>query len=463
MGALSFAPHTLALVTEIIAIQTEHNSNDDCHEIIMTKPLSIDVHADLDKASCLELSPILTNLPLSETNQGGESPNQNNFVAFDPLCLRNCDGETPFFVASKSCNLAGMKLLMSQEHINLNDNYSTSALHNICKNHLIDNHHEALNYLIQHGAQINAYNLDSQTPLHIAASRGCLQCIHTLLENGACPSMVNENGNTALHLVATRHNKISLIDALSNAQACSPSCVYCITNTVDEALITETDTRSNSYQCHKFNEPVALACINNISHSRAPVVDDTVLQTTKNFEIWDAFFQNMRAESYLPKSSSSLSPLQNDSAIDVDIIHLQGKVEEDDEEEVTLLVDNDGNSFLHQAVIRGDIETMISLLEKGAPTDVRNHANQTALGICFEKGFKDGSSLILKYKHVMKEPGEQKSGIENDLYVQQSVLDNDSIFFHLATLAFSVVENFAVRFFYLVTQLFKNAKMKLGL
>uniref|UniRef100_A0A8C4R9G5 Ankyrin-3-like n=1 Tax=Eptatretus burgeri TaxID=7764 RepID=A0A8C4R9G5_EPTBU len=70
-----------------------------------------------------------------------------------------------------------------------------------------------VNFLLQHGAEVNAKTKSGYSPLHQAAQQGHTHIINLLLRNGAQPDLVTEHGNTAL-AIARRLGYISVVDTL---------------------------------------------------------------------------------------------------------------------------------------------------------------------------------------------------------------------------------------------------------
>lgn len=67
---------------------------------------------------------------------------------------------------------------------------------------LLNDPKEAINVLLDDGAQVNSKDITGETPLHRAVKKGDNKIIQLLLKKGALINEVNSNGETALHLIA---------------------------------------------------------------------------------------------------------------------------------------------------------------------------------------------------------------------------------------------------------------------
>ncbi|XP_032902675.1 ankyrin repeat and LEM domain-containing protein 1 isoform X1 [Amblyraja radiata] len=61
--------------------------------------------------------------------------------------------------------------------------------------------------LLQQGADPNVRSSEDLTPLHVAASWGCIKCVKLLLKNGADPTLVDQDGQSAVDL-AREHGHV---------------------------------------------------------------------------------------------------------------------------------------------------------------------------------------------------------------------------------------------------------------
>jgi ankyrin repeat protein len=56
--------------------------------------------------------------------------------------------------------------------------------------------------LLENGAAVDATNAEGQTPLHLSAANGHVNCIKILLERGANPLAKDASASTVLHAAA---------------------------------------------------------------------------------------------------------------------------------------------------------------------------------------------------------------------------------------------------------------------
>ncbi len=80
---------------------------------------------------------------------------------------------------------------------------TTSALHIAAQ----ENHLQAVSFLIENGADVNASNFFNDTPLSLACDEGCTNIARVLLENGANLDMRNKRGRTSLFQACRKRNE----------------------------------------------------------------------------------------------------------------------------------------------------------------------------------------------------------------------------------------------------------------
>lgn len=109
-------------------------------------------------------------------------------------------GNTPLLCASeKSCLTTVKYLLMLGANIDQKNSDGYTALH------LADGV-EILRMFLDNGLDINGCSNYGDTPLHMAAMRGNLECVKLLLEIGADDSILNNKNETALEVAEERDN-----------------------------------------------------------------------------------------------------------------------------------------------------------------------------------------------------------------------------------------------------------------
>ena len=84
--------------------------------------------------------------------------------------------------------------------------------------------------LVEMGADVNAYDFEKQTPLHVAGLKGAVNIAKYLVEKGADIMAVDSKGRTALDLaqaalgdVSDEQQKRNLQDFIAFTQELSPS------------------------------------------------------------------------------------------------------------------------------------------------------------------------------------------------------------------------------------------------
>lgn len=70
-------------------------------------------------------------------------------------------------------------------------------------------HLEVVDYLLKHGAEVNATTENGSSALFFAARFGHIEVIRLLLKNQADPKIVNENGDTAVDWALKSKNTTS--------------------------------------------------------------------------------------------------------------------------------------------------------------------------------------------------------------------------------------------------------------
>ena len=121
---------------------------------------------------------------------------------------------TPLMMACK-CGLLNAVTFLTEHGANmaLKDSDGYTALHHTCNSH---SHHPItlLSYLIENGADINVCTNDDYTPLMIAAQKGDINAVASLVECGANVHHRDRDGRTALHFAIYYVSPASIFEVL---------------------------------------------------------------------------------------------------------------------------------------------------------------------------------------------------------------------------------------------------------
>jgi ankyrin repeat protein len=132
---------------------------------------------------------------------------------FDLDVKASDNGSTPLMYAAQNGRVECINFLIGHgADVNAVNNNGLTALHFATDSH----NSEVIKVLIKHGAKVNTSDL---TPLHRAIQRDCsISLIQVLLENGATKCNINAQtslGNTPLHL-AIKASRLDVITELVN-------------------------------------------------------------------------------------------------------------------------------------------------------------------------------------------------------------------------------------------------------
>jgi ankyrin repeat protein len=106
--------------------------------------------------------------------------------------------QTPISIAIDKCHLEVVRLLLDQ------DTKVTVGALNDALDHAVDNgHHEIVQLLLAHGADIAAVVFPRSTLLHLASFKGHVEVAQVLLEHGANAHALDRDGRTVLDVVST--------------------------------------------------------------------------------------------------------------------------------------------------------------------------------------------------------------------------------------------------------------------
>ena len=123
---------------------------------------------------------------------------------------------TPLMMACK-CGLLNAVTFLTEHGANmaLKDSDGYTALHHTCNSH---SHHSItlLSYLIENGADINDCTNDDYTPLMVAAQKGDINAVASLVECGANVHHRDRDGRTAPHFAIYYISPASIVEVSSS-------------------------------------------------------------------------------------------------------------------------------------------------------------------------------------------------------------------------------------------------------
>lgn len=145
------------------------------------------------------------------------------------ITSRDEANDTPLHIAAENANAFAVELLLQRgASVTALNNIGCMPIHSAVGRIMPDSsvircpfqesHDQALtiNYLLDHGSDVNATDQNSQTPLHLAARSLCdIKIFHVLIQKGAAVSTTDDNHATPLHLAAQMTPISNLHDAES--------------------------------------------------------------------------------------------------------------------------------------------------------------------------------------------------------------------------------------------------------
>ncbi|KAK9870480.1 hypothetical protein WA026_008038 [Henosepilachna vigintioctopunctata] len=157
---------------------------------------------------------INSSTPLHIAAEGGDIEIANILLEFDADVLAKDNyGRTVLDTAFWNGNEQLILTLLNKTNdVNIStNNRNDTPLHlavELCSHELVD-------WLLGHGAHVNAKKYRGKTPLHLASSRGDGEIVMSLLHFGADFNIKDDEGDTAF-LIASRQGKESVVDILLN-------------------------------------------------------------------------------------------------------------------------------------------------------------------------------------------------------------------------------------------------------
>lgn len=70
-----------------------------------------------------------------------------------------------------------------------------------------DDYTDCVKLLLEHGAKVDARNVDNQTPLHLACLSQCVETVEILIKYRADVNAIYKDGRSALHAAIVKESK----------------------------------------------------------------------------------------------------------------------------------------------------------------------------------------------------------------------------------------------------------------
>ena len=113
---------------------------------------------------------------------------------------KDCSGETPLQTSVRCWKTNCTKLLIDAgANVGTTDKKGWGLVHTAASH---QRHDQAQMLIEEHGAAVNALDVENKTPLHLAAEHFALACLEILIANGAEVNRMDASGKTALHFAA---------------------------------------------------------------------------------------------------------------------------------------------------------------------------------------------------------------------------------------------------------------------
>ena len=218
---------------------------------------------------------------------------------------------------------------------------------------------KAATMLIQHGANVNACDVDSRTPLHMAARWGSVGVAKLLLEHGADVNARVANGTTALKLAQmNKHDELARLLKQHGANGGG------VNNVVSKAL-----GKLGYDDLIKVSREGDLEKVSVILDAGADV-------NTKDGDGWTSLLYAAN------KGYTEIAAVLLDHGANVNVKCPMGW------------------SPLYETARSGHTEMVALLLDRGAEVNIRDYANRTPLHAAVARGHEETAALLRQHGGV---------------------------------------------------------------
>ena len=262
---------------------------------------------------------------------------------------------------------------------------------------------ENLQVMIDHGADVNALNNQNATALMIACHKRNTDAINVLLNAGADPNIADDKGATCIHHAVS--------------ESCSKDVLETIINQGEDANVTsKNNVTASMTACLNRNEDAINVLLNAGANTNIIDADgDTCLQTAlgKGCRLASTV-ADYEGHNYLHHRGCSIENLQ--AMIDHGAnVNATNKMSETalmlacqkqniiamrvllDPEANPDIADVKGDTLLHNAIQKHvSKETLHAIIDHGVDVNAINHKGESALLLACETGQKESVSLLLR-------------------------------------------------------------------
>ncbi|KAI3381682.1 hypothetical protein SNEBB_004577 [Seison nebaliae] len=388
---------------------------------------------------------------------GERSPTSKDHQPFSYLNEKDSTGYNCLQYAVRDLNLTVIKMLVNQFYldVNIKDNYDASLIHIIAWNRwnpklslkeVVENVEAIFGFLMEYGLSLQITNAYNQTPLHYAIIRGN-HLIATILLQMGTPNLIKDVDAQALtvwHLLA-QHEQTDIIKTIIDNWKELNMVVYESPTSIDND--DEEEKLNNLWNCQDVegNSPLHIAAMNGsiflldniLQHIEWMWEQKTTFDRIKHRSATDLFsekldLQNNEGNNVLMEAVSNCQYFiitfcekfdlnwKNRNNVGNNMLHIAAKTTDTSIVRKVLLLwknkvqldstspysigNGDGDTILHLAISRDNIETLKVILEFCHEEDYlskiierKNKAYLTPLMLAISEGNIEAAFFLIAY------------------------------------------------------------------
>jgi len=305
---------------------------------------------------CSALPPADLEYQLLEAAKAGDLDNVRRILGASPtpqlVNCRDLDGRhsTPLHFAAGYNRLAVVEFLLQHgADVQAKDKGGLVPLHNACSY----GHYEVTELLVRAGASVNVSDLWKFTPLHEAAAKGKYDIVKLLLKHGADATKKNRDGHTPLDLV--RDGDQDIADLLRG-----------------DAALLDAAKKGHLTRVHKLVTSQNINCRDSQGRNSTPL---HLAAGYNNLDVAEYLLEH--GADVNAQDKGGLIPLHNASSyghLDVAALLIRFNTEVN-------ATDRWGFTPLHEAAQKGRTQLCALLLAHGADPHMKNQEGQTPLDL----------------------------------------------------------------------------------